>query len=96
MSCTPAGRMPEQNIDILEASVGAEIRNVEETESAAVKHADEVQEKNQRTKKEQNASQQIGEAPAWWIFENDIAWVRTIRRGGKSFVVQCAMHHLSL
>ena len=61
-----------------------------------VEHADKIEEKNQRTKKEKNASQQTAEAPAWWILNNDIAWVRTIRWNGKSIVVHCAMHYLSL
>ena len=38
-----------------------------------VEHADKIQEKNQRTKKEKNASQQRAEAPAWWILNNHIA-----------------------
>ena len=67
--------------------------DVEEIESAAVKHADKVQEKNQRTKKEKNASQQRDEALAWWILTNDIAWVRTVRWNGKNIVFLCAMHH---
>ena len=49
-----------------------------------VEHADKIEEKNQRTKTEKNASQQRAEAPAWWILNNDIAGVRRVQWNGKN------------